>query len=196
MKSRCTYCGSADYGKGCSFGPHKTHFHSNDGRQCAYCGSNNFGRGCKLNPTSDLHIHGIAYNTMFKESVQEFIDQKLLLHDLKKSFNEFPCFKCGIIDEQGNKLKEPVTESEKACYGPYTKTIIRLKKFLGSKLDLLEAENLLSESCANSQNIVAYKKLMDVQDKISANINDLYKILDEAYQEGVSQESIRSLIKA
>jgi hypothetical protein len=196
MKSRCTYCGSADYGKGCSFGPHKTHFHANDGKKCAYCGSGNFGKGCKLNPTSDLHIHGINYNTMFKESMQEFVDEKVLMKELKRPFKEFACFKAGIIDGNGNKLKEPVTESEKSCYGPHTKAIIRIKKYLGSKIELLEAENSLCESSIAIPNIVDYKKTLDYQDKIHNAINELYKIIEEAQQDGLPFETIKTLIKA
>ena len=196
MKSRCTYCGSTDYGKGCSFGPHKVHLHANDGRKCAYCGSGNFGRGCKLNPTSDLHIHGINYNTMFKESMQEFVEQKLLIKELKKAFSEFVCYQHGIIDDHGNKIKEPVTESEKASYGPYIKTIIRIKKYLGPKIDLFEAELMLSESKNNSANIVEYKKLLDYQDRIFNTINNLYEIMEEAQQDGLSLDSIKTLIKA
>jgi hypothetical protein len=196
MKSRCTYCGSCDYGKGCRFGPQNTHFHLNDGKKCAYCGSGSFGRGCKINPTSDLHIHGIHYNTMFKESMQEFVEQKLLLHQLKKDFVDFPCFKLGIIDKQGNKIREPLSENEKASYGPFTKTIIKLKKYLGSKVDLIDAEFALSESSLQVKDIIVYKKILEYQDRINNHVNGLYKIIEEAQQEGLSLDSIKNLIKA
>ena len=133
---------------------------------------------------------------MFKESMQEFIDQKLLMNDLTKCFTEFACYKTGIIDGYGNKLKDPITEEEKSSYGPYTKTIIRIKKYLGPKIDLFEAEMSLNEHTNKPGDIVEYKKMLDYQDKISANINNLYKIIEEAQQSGLSIDLIKQLIKA
>ena len=95
--SRCMYCGSTSYGKGCRYAPHGVHFHPGDAKKCSYCGSNSFGKGCKLNPFDDLHLHGINYNSMFKESLKNsfFIDALNELHGseiLKKKFH----FKKGL----------------------------------------------------------------------------------------------------
>jgi hypothetical protein len=133
---------------------------------------------------------------MFKESMQEFVEQKLLLHQLKKDFVDFPCFKLGIIDKQGNKIREPLSENEKASYGPFTKTIIKLKKYLGSKVDLIDAEFALSESSLQVKDIIVYKKILEYQDRINNHVNGLYKIIEEAQQEGLSLDSIKNLIKA
>ena len=198
MKSRCTYCGSTDYGKGCRFGPHSTHLHMSNGHLCAFCGSSSFGRGCKLNPTSDLHVHGINFNSMFKESLQSFLDESFLLKYILSDFKDLECYKQGIINDKGNKIKEPLTENETNSYGPFIKTIIKIKKYLGSKIDLLAAENaLLKESVYyNNTNVVDQVKYLKYEKKVEENINNLYKIIDEAHSEGLSLTAIKKAIKA
>ena len=197
QKSRCVYCGSTDFGKGCRFGPHGVHFHPNNGTKCAYCGSSSYGRGCKLNPTSDLHVHGINYNSMFKEQIQSFLDHRVFLNELKKDYKDFECCKLGIIDQNGNKIKNPITEQEKLSFGPMVKTVLRLKKYLGSKVDLLEASELLEKnSIPFQEDIVKYKKILEYKDKIDTITNELYKTLDEAQQDGIPLDEIKKLVKA
>jgi len=195
QRSRCMYCGSVDRGKGCRFGPHGVHFHSDDSTKCSYCGSTSYGKGCKINPTGDLHVHGAVYNSMYKESVQSFLDHAILLKELKKEFANFECCKLGIIDQNGNKLRNPITENEKACFTPMVKTIIKLKKYLGSKIDLLEATELL-EQTTTKENIEQYKMFLEYQDKINNSINEIYQTLEEASNSGLSLESVKKLVKA
>lgn len=191
------YCGSVDRGKGCRYAPHGVHFHPDDSTKCAYCGSASYGRGCKLNPVNDLHVHGTSYNNMFRESVQSFLDNSVLINELKKDFKEFPAYKLGIIDQNGNKIKNPITEQEKVAFGPFVKTVIKLKKYLGAKTDLIEAGALLEHNSVPVQeDIVKYKKVLEYQDKVSDIVNELYKTLDEAQQEGLSLDDIKKLIKA
>lgn len=197
QKSRCTFCGSIDHGKGCRFGPHGVHFHPDDSTKCSYCGSPDYGKGCRLNPTSNLHVHGGVYNNMYKESVQSFLDNGILLNELKKPYTEFQCYALEIIDENGNKLKEPITEQEQISYSSFTKTILRLKKYLGSKVELMEASNTLERmSIPLNENVEHYKKVLVYQDKIDNIINELYKTLDEAQQDGLPLEEVKKLVKA
>ena len=195
-KSRCTFCGSTDRGKGCRFGPHGVHFHQDDPTKCSYCGSSDYGKGCKINPTSDLHMRGAVFNNMYKESVQSFLDNNVLLKELKKDYKDFQCFKLGIIDENGNKLKNPITEQEQIAYSSFTRTVLRLKKYLGSKIDLMEAHNSLDSTLNLNENIEHYKKVLVYQDRINDIVNELYKTLDEAQQDGLPLEDIKKLIKA
>lgn len=197
QQSRCLYCGSVNRGKGCRFGPHGVHFHPEDTTKCAYCGSPNYGKGCKVNPTSDLHIHGAVYNNMYKESVQSFLDNKVFLNELKKDFKDFECYKSGIIDSAGNKLKQPVTEQEIASYGTMVRTILRLKKYLGSKVDLIEAGNNLKSKAGHlNESVEHYKKVIDHQDRIQTIINTLYQALDEAQADGLSLDEVNRLLVA
>lgn len=195
--SRCMYCGSTTRGKGCRYGPHGVHFHPDDPKKCAYCGSSNYGKGCKVNPTAELHVHGINYNSMFKEQLSNFLKKEILLYELKKPYTEFVAYKLGLIDDSGNKLKSPTTVDEQAAFNPFTKIVLKLKRFLGPKLDLINASNLLQKNTLNEdQNIERYKKVLEFKDKIDGNVNELFKILEDAHSEGLSINEIYNLIDA
>lgn len=196
QQSRCIYCGSPNIGKGCRYGPHGVHFHPNNSTLCAYCKSPNYGKGCKINPTSDLHIHGLDYNFMFKESVQSHLDSTYLINELKKPFKDFYCYKLGIINEKGDKIKNPVTEQEQSSFDSLTKTIIRLKKFLGNKTCLLDAtfafdkeKSFISENLEKRQARLKYKALFD------EHVNNLYKTFEGANKEGLTLEEIKSFFR-
>jgi hypothetical protein len=134
---------------------------------------------------------------MYKENMQSFLDSAVLLKELKKDYKEFQCYALGIIDENGNKIKPPTTLEEQLSYSSFTRTILKLKKYLGSKINLLEAHNSFEKSLvAINENIEHYKKVLNYQDKIETTINELYKILDEAQQDGLSPEDIKKLINA
>lgn len=196
-KSRCTYCGSPNYGKGCKFGPQGVHLHTDEPTKCSYCASPNYGKGCKLNPFDDLHVRGAIYNNMYKEKVQSFLDNAILLNELKKPYTEFVCYKLGIIDEFGNKLKAPITEEEQLSFTPFVKTIIKLKRYLGCKLDLINAANDLELSNIKvNEDVTKYRKMLEYRDKTTNVINDLYKVVDEALQDGLCLEDIKKILQA
>lgn len=194
--SRCMYCGSTTRGKGCRYAPHGVHFHPDDPKKCAYCASPNYGRGCKVNPTSDIHVHGINYNSMFKEEVESYLDYKVFINELKKPFVEFQAYKLNIIDENGNKIKTPITEEEQQSYNPFIKTVIKLKRYLGSKLDLIEAEQTLAKESCVVENAVKYKLMLEYKEKVQSLVNELYKTFDEASSKGLTLNDIKDLIRA
>ena len=196
--NRCSYCGTTGYGKGCRFAPQGIHFHPDDSTKCSYCGSADYGKGCRLNPTSNLHVHGGAYNSMYKEEVQSFLDQQMLIHLLCKPFSEYQCYKLGVIDEKGNKIKSKLNEQEQQSFDTFTQTIVRIKKYLGPKVDLIQAINnansykMVTEDC----NINYLNKLNDYKNQINDNINELYKIVEQAQMDGLELNEIKNLIKA
>jgi len=197
QRSRCMFCGSINRGKGCRYGPHGVHFHPDDSTKCSYCGSPSFGRGCKINPTGDLHVHGVTYNNMYREFVQSFLTNKVLTEELKKPFVEFDAYKLGIINEKGQAIKMPITVEEKQSYSPLIKTLLKIKRFIGPKIDLFEATTSLTESSKlNRESLDKYKLLIEHKDKIRDNINDLYKIIDEAKAAGLSLEDIFNLLES
>lgn len=196
QKSRCMYCGSTDRGKGCRYAPHGVHFHQNDSTKCAYCGSPDYGRGCKLNPTSNLHIHGISFNSMIREGVQSFLDYKILINEIKRDFKEFECYKLKIIDQHGNKIKHPITEVEQSSYSPMIRTIVRIKRLMGPKVELLETLETVSDNLISENNIEKYQKLINYREKVNDTVNSLYRILEEAKSEGFELEEIKNLIRA
>ena len=67
---------------------------------------------------------------------------------------------------------------------------------LGSKIELMEANTKLVESSVQHGDMVKYKKLLDYQEKINETLNELYKTLDQAHNDGLSLDEVKSLIKA
>jgi hypothetical protein len=190
QKSRCLYCNSTSYGKGCKFAPKGVHFHPSDVKRCSYCGSRSYGRGCRLNPFSDIHLHGIDYNKMFNESFKN----RFMLRELNKKFTDFEAFKLGIINENGDRIKEPLTEQEKAAYSPETKTILKIKKYLGSKLDLINQTAILESASKLNYNKDNHKKVLEYEQKINDIFADLHKTTDEALKDGLTLEQVQALL--
>lgn len=193
--SRCMYCGSTTRGKGCRYAPHGVHFHPDDSKKCAYCGSSNYGRGCKINPTSDVHVHGINYNSMLNEhTVISFLENKILLKELKKPFTEFQAYKLKIIDKDGNRIKRPVTLEEQNSYSSLTKTIIKLKKYLGPKIDLMEAEEVLAAECVHMNTLDKNKQRSAYRHEINEAVNRIFDILESAAENNFTLEEIKELL--
>jgi hypothetical protein len=192
------YCGSVSRGKGCRYGPHGVHFHPDDSTKCSYCGSPSFGRGCKVNPINDLHVHGVTYNNMFRENIQSFFDNKILIKELKKPFTKFEAYRLGIINEQGNKIKTPITEEEINSFSPLIRTIVRLKRFIGAKTDLIDVADSLKEASTSNKILCEahYSTYVKHKDNVADIVNKLYEALDEARRDGLTLEEAVSLIKA
>jgi hypothetical protein len=189
--SRCLYCQSTSYGKGCRYGPKGVHFHSDNPLKCAYCGSTSYGPGCKFNPISKIHIHGIDYNIMFKESVQK----DFLINALYKEFKDFESYKLGIIDEDGNKIKEPITEEEKAAYSPAVRTILKVKKYLGSKIDLMKHTMVLENTQKLNYNKENHKEILLYEEKINDIFRQLHEATNSALENGLTLEQIESILQ-
>jgi hypothetical protein len=189
--SRCVFCGSPAYGRGCRYGPNGHHFHPDDSKKCSWCGSPAFGPGCRLNPTGKNHVHGVEYNTMIKENLKN----KFLLNALNKNFTEFEAYKLGIINSNGDKIKEPVTEQEQLAHSPETKTILKIKKYLGTKLDLINQTAILESASKLNYNKENHKKVLEYEEKINSVITELFKITDDALKEGLSLEQVQSLLQ-
>jgi hypothetical protein len=136
---------------------------------------------------------------MYKESVQSLLDNSVLLRELKKDYKDFECFRLGITDEQGNKTKNPETVQEHMSYSPFVKTILRLKKYLGAKVELIEASNMLGNVTIVSSmtnDVEHYKKVLQYQERFDSIINELYQTLDEAQRDGLPFEDVKKLLKA
>jgi hypothetical protein len=189
--SRCMYCNSTSYGKGCKYAPKGIHFHPEDPKKCSYCGSTSYGRGCRLNPFSDIHLHGIDYNKMFNESLKN----RFLTQQLNKNFTDFEAYKLGVINEKGDKIKEPVTEQELAAYSSETKTIIKIKKYLGSKLDLINQTAILENASKIGYNKENHKTFLEYEQKINDIFAQLHETTDNAIKDGLTLEQIQALLQ-
>jgi len=178
--SRCLYCNSTSYGKGCKYAPKGVHFHPQDPKKCSYCGSISYGRGCRMNPFSDVHLHGIDYNKMFNESFKN----KFLTQQLNKKFTDFEAYKLGIINEKGDKIKEPIT-----------KTVIKIKRYLGSKLDLINQTAILENASRQSYNKESHKVFLEYEKKINEIFAQLHEATDMAIKDGLTLEQVQALLQ-
>lgn len=63
------------------------------------------------------------------------LDYALAIRIIKylwQGFDQTPAFRAGIIDADGNKIRDPVTIEEKSAYSPFVRLVLRLKKLLGA----------------------------------------------------------------
>ncbi len=197
QRSRCLYCGSVSYGKGCRYAPGGVHFHASDPLKCSYCGSKDFGKGCHMNPFDKIHVHGIPYNSMVSEDVEGIMNNWSLLQELKRPIESYEAFQRGLIDENGNLIKEPTTQIEKSAINEEIRSILKIRKFLGSKLDLICNTSLLegSQNLSDSYNTrEKLQKLLVLEDKMSNVYNDFCEVLSECQNEGLTLSQIKSLI--
>jgi hypothetical protein len=191
--SRCLYCNSTSYGKGCKYAPKGVHFHPDDPKKCSYCGSPSFGRGCQLNPESNIHLHGINYNSMFNETLESALHNQFLLKELNKSFTDFEAYKLGVIDENGNRIKVPVTEQEISSYSPAVKTILKIKKYLGTKLDLINQTAILENSNKLNYNKDNHVKVLQYEEKINDIFSQLHEVTSKALADGLTLEQVEQM---
>jgi hypothetical protein len=77
--------------------------------------------------------------------------------------------------QKGDKIKDPVTEQEQLAYSPETKTILKVKKYLGSKLDLINQTNTWYELWAKAGATPNY--VIADRDNYIKYLNSLEKIL-------------------
>jgi len=192
--SRCVFCSSTSYGRGCRYSTNGVHFHPDDSKKCSYCGSTSYGKGCRYS-TNGVHIHGINYNSMLKERMEEVLTNKLLLTELKKPFTEFDAYRLGLINEKGNKLKEPITEEENMAMSPANRTLFQIKRFLGSKIELIENMEILENQKLLNFSVEKYEKILEYETKINKIFEDFHSLIHEAEQDNISFEILEALIK-
>jgi hypothetical protein len=131
------------------------------------------------------------YNTMFKES----LSTSFFINELFKPISMYQACRLGIIDNHGNKLKEPITEEEKASYTPVTRTLLKVKKYLGSKIDLITQSTLLEKEVGLKYNKEQHKKLLEYSNKFDDIFSELHETTDRAIRDGLTLEQIESLLK-
>jgi len=119
---------------------------------------------------------------------------KFLLSALNKQFRDFEAYKLGIINEKGDKIKEPVTEQEQSAYSPETKTVLKIKKYLGSKLDLINQTAILESASKLNYNKDNHKKVLEYEQKINDIFAELHEVTDNALKDGLTLEQVQALL--
>jgi hypothetical protein len=127
--------------------------------------------------------------------LKESLTTGFIINEIFKPITKFRAFELGIIDEHGNKIKEPLTEEEKSSYTPITKTLIKIKRYLGSKLDLINQSTILEKESSISYTKETHKTLLEFEDKFNNIFAELHEVTDEALRSGLSLEQIESLLR-
>jgi hypothetical protein len=198
-QSKCNYCGSTSKGKGCPYGPNNVHVHLNDPGRCIYCGSPSRGTGCPLNPTGNMHVHGIEFNNMIKETLNDGIVAGLLFKKLSDPVKKWPAYKLGLIDENGKIIKKPESIQEKSALTPIDLYVLRIKNMLGDhNVELLNNSSYLIDNKMDVNDIKLYtenyKNELDVKNKIEKTIFELFNIIADASLNGVKSKNIEKYI--
>ena len=190
------YCKSTQYGPGCPISPHGIHVHPNDSKKCIYCSSYSIGAGCPYNPFNNIHVHGVDFNQMVRDSVEHTITAGYLIKRLSESIEDTAAFKNGIIDINGNKIKEPVTIEEKASYTTLDSYILSLRGVVGPKIDLVNGALYLEKQDMVNVNDyhTLYENEMKFTKRIKKTIKEFNTIISEAYQNGLSTTTIEKNI--
>lgn len=197
-KSHCMFCNSTSYGFGCAYSPHKRHVHISNGQKCIYCGSVAVGMGCSMNPFSKMHIRGVEYNMMTKESAYQSVMSGLFLTRLTQPITDTPAYKLGLIDESGRKMKECTTDEEKAALTPLDMHIFKIRRLIGEHVVELFKSNVLLEmaSIKREEKFDANKYQQEVKmvSTIDHIIDDLKVVFDEGVETGFSRDHIENLV--
>lgn len=191
-KTECIFCGSTSYGYGCPYSPHKRHVHPAYGSHCIYCGSVSTGYGCPYNPISKMHIKGMEYNNMVKESLRDVFILAILNERIFKPITDTKAYEVGLIDGDGNILREK-REDEAGLLTYLDYFFIKIRRMIGEeKINLLK-QNFLLENVTdydpNNVHLESYFK-----QKISRMIGAFRDIFIEASEFGLSRECIEKLM--
>ena len=77
-----------------------------------------------------------------------------MIKTLSKPYTEMLAYKNGLIDENGNQLKRPVTIDEKNSLTVLDTYIIKMKKLLGNKIDMVN-HSMYLESMTKQSNVLS-----------------------------------------
>lgn len=196
--SRCMFCDSPSYGSGCPYSPHKKHVHIANSDKCIYCGSSSIGTGCPYNPFSKLHVRGVEYSMMAKESAYQSIMTGLFLSRLTQPICEMQAYKMGIIDDEGRKIRDCITEADKASFTPLDMHIIKIRRLMEEHVvDLFRSQVLLemaSKKGVEKFNPEKYEREIRITSKVNHIVDDLRNVFVESVENGFPKEHIENLI--
>lgn len=102
---------------------------------------------------------------------------------LKKPFTEWTAYKLGIIDGQGEVLKNPKTAEELQAYSPFHRSVRHIKRRLNAVPYMTGFMNLTSsyDSLRNRFNLTEYE-----HEEIMLNLPELRQALNEEMVAGDS----------
>ena len=194
--SKCMYCDSSNYGRGCNYGPNKLHVHVDDSKRCVWCGSTNIGGGCQFNPFSKTHQRGITYNPVMVEALENGLTQGIIMNKLSKPISDTMAYKRGLIDEMGNTIREPDNLEESKILSGADKYLIKVRNLLREKLDILNLTLYYEDN--NSESIDDIERLypieLECKDEIKEAVTNLIAISNKYGNKGITSVQFERMI--
>lgn len=193
-QTKCVFCNSTSYGKNCPWSHFKTkiHLHTGDPSKCSFCGSSvKIGPGCPHSP-SGKHMAGANF---FNGMAAESFIQSYLMNTLSEKFIDSQAFKMGIINENGDIVKKPETLEETMAFTAIDSYLLKLKKLLGNKVDLLNSEIYL-EAAVKTSNvpIELYDKEVKFKSDMQMLVNRFFDMVQEAQNNNLPITVIEKII--
>jgi len=193
-KTTCVFCGSTSRGKNCPWSSFasKIHLHTGDPTTCSFCGSSvKVGPGCPFSPTGK-HLAGANF---FNSMVAESFIMGFLMHTLSEKISDTQAFKMGIINENGDIIKKPETLEETMAFTAIDSYLLKLKKLLGNKVDLLNSEIYLEAAIKTSNvPIELYDKEVKFKSDMQMLVNRFFDMVQEAQNNNLPITVIEKII--
>lgn len=200
----CVFCGVKQYGPGCPYSPHGKHVVIEIGR-CIYCGLRTTGPGCAYSPTG-MHVQSSTFGLIQAESARDHFIMKYLMEKLKEDPTKTRAYELGIINEQGEQIRDLQNEADRRAWSPVARYITRLKRIFSEKLDLLNTELFLEQ--ANTEIVednvgidwdpVEYIKKTEqteiLTEDLERMLEEYYNRLKQANKDGFSDEQVEKIL--
>lgn len=192
--SKCVFCGQTTYGKSCPWShfKNKLHLHTDDSSKCSFCGSSvKIGPGCAHSPTGKHMVGANFFNSMVAES---FI-MGYVMSKLSEKIFESPAFKMGLIDESGNMIKKAETLEEQLAFSSVDAYVLKLKKLLGNKIELLNTSIYLEKAVETSVvPIELYEKEVQFKSEMNNWVKHFFVMAEKAYENNLPTPVIEKII--
>jgi 3-hydroxybutyryl-CoA dehydrogenase len=91
--------------------------------------------------------------------------------------------------------KEKITEQEKNSYSCAVRTVIKIKRYLGQKLDLINNSIVLESESKIAYNKESHQRVLALEDKITDLYEAFSKTINEALKEGIPLEQISAILQ-
>ena len=191
IETKCVFCGSRSRGKNCPYSAfnNHVHVHTGDPTRCSFCGSKTIiGPNCPYSPTGKHMAGANFFNSMATESfIQGYVMKKLV-----EPITNSPAFQMGIIDIEGNMLRKPETLDEQMAFTAIDSYLLKLKKLLGNKVDLLNNDIYL-EAAIKTANLPI--ELYDKEVKAKTMMKIIVKHFNEVVNESLKDLPITTVEK-
>ena len=110
---------------------------------------------------------------------------------------ELPAYKLGIIDQHGNKLRNPKSLLESVHYSPREQFLIKMRNLCGNKLDLLSVTNYI---CMESSELLNYDQLLEyaevefeLKQSLMEKFSEINNIIS-SYENKLSKEKLSKIM--